>query len=151
MVEYFHAGAHLGVGRPGKEGSLETEWTSQLYPGTFLLIKDGCSPLVKSLRLSDGKMMTLSLCQKDILKVSFLKKDFFPSLRLVPKHVISAIHFPTRPETHPSHEPPSPGNRTKQLLLLFPQPENQIRVQNSRTSLWKFAKSMELLRKTLLT
>ncbi|XP_070651404.1 major allergen Equ c 1-like isoform X3 [Bos indicus] len=31
------------------------------------------------------------------------------------------------------------------------QPENQIRVQNSRTSLWKFAKSMELLRKTLLT
>ena len=63
-------------GETREGGSLETEWTSQWFPGTSLLIKDRCSPLVKSLRLSDGKMMTLSLCQKDILKVSHSRKTF---------------------------------------------------------------------------
>lgn len=64
-------------GETREGGSLETEWTSQWFPGTSLLIKDRCSPLVESLRLSDGKMMTLSLCQKDILKVSHSRKTFF--------------------------------------------------------------------------
>ena len=58
------------------QGRKETEWTFLSYPGTSLPIKDRCSPLVKSLGLSDGKMMTLSLGQKDILRCHIQERLF---------------------------------------------------------------------------
>lgn len=72
----FHADAHLGVeAREGRKPGDRVDFPITL-PGTSLLIKDGCSPLVKSLRAQRWEDDDSLTVPERYPKGVFLKKDF---------------------------------------------------------------------------
>ena len=95
----------VGWGDWGRKEAWRQSGLPNLILGHLSSSEDRCSPLVKSLRLSVGKMMNLSSCQKDILKMSNSRQVIFSSPRLLPKHPISTIHFPVWLEPRPSDKP----------------------------------------------